>query len=77
MYVTGFRKIKETTLIRFFPLRVLFIYGISIIAIFLVFSLYGMINFSALDFSLIYKQVASMSIPAIIGASAADLIGGD
>lgn len=81
MYATGFRKVKETTLIRFFPVRVLFIYGISIIAIFIVLSLYGIINvelgFGALDFGLIYKQVASISIPAIIGASAADLIGGD
>ena len=81
MYATGFRKVKETTLIRFFPLRVLFIYGISILAIFIVLSLYGIINvelgFGALDFGLIYKQVASISIPAIIGASAADLIGGE
>jgi len=81
MYATGFRKVKETTFIRFFPVRVLFIYGISIIAIFIVLSLYGIINvelgFGALDLGLIYKQVASISIPAIIGASAADLIGGD
>lgn len=81
MYATGFRKVKETTLLKFFPLRVVAIYLISIASIFLVLSLYGLINFEfgigELEWGLIYKQVASISIPAIIGASAADLIGGE
>lgn len=81
MYATGFRKIKEKTLIKFFPLRVVSIYFISLISIFIALSLYGVIQLELglgmLDWLLIYKQVASISIPAIMGASAAELIGGE
>lgn len=79
MYATGFRKIKEKTLIKFFPLRVISIYLISLVSIFIALSLYGVIELGvgSLDWILVYKQVASISIPAIMGASAAELIGGE
>ncbi|MDD5650871.1 MAG: DUF2391 family protein [Candidatus Nanoarchaeia archaeon] len=79
MYATGFRKIKEKTLVKFFPLRVISIYLISLVSIFIALTLYGEIQlgFGMLDWLLIYKQVASISIPAIMGASAAELIGGE
>lgn len=81
MYATGFRQIKEKTLIKFFPLRVVSIYLISLVSIFIALSLYGVIQWELgianIDWILIYKEVASISIPAIMGASAAELIGGE
>ena len=75
VYATGFRNVKEKTLVRFFPLRVALIYSISLLSIFIVLSLYGIIGYKTIEPGLVFKQVASISIPAIIGASAADLIG--
>ncbi len=74
IYATGFRKVKEKTLTRFFPLRVIAIYLVSLLSIFVVLYMYGIIE-PPLDLGLLYKQIATISIPAIIGASAADLIG--
>ena len=75
IYLTGYRKIKESTLLKLFPIRVFVIYTISLVSIFIVLTLYGIIALDKIDVGLVYRQLGSISIPAIIGASAADLIG--
>ena len=49
-------------------------FGISIVSILSVLALFGILN-SHSTFQEIYKQVAVTSLPAIIGAATADIIG--
>lgn len=73
IYFTGYRKVIYRKLLFFLPVRLTVIYIVTIFTVFFVLYLF---NFTiGADFSLIYKQVAVVSLPAIIGASAADLIG--
>tara|TARA_Y100000310_G_C20314943_1_gene637975 strand:- start:23 stop:601 length:579 start_codon:yes stop_codon:yes gene_type:complete len=73
IYVAGFRKVKQIRLLSFIPARVTLIYVVSLIVIYFVFYIFGLTEHATtID---IYKQMAAVSIPAIIGASAADLIG--
>ncbi len=71
LYATGFRKVKQIRVLKFLPLRVVVIYFVSIITITLVLALFQ--QFHSLEE--LYRQVGVLSLPAIIGASAADLIG--
>lgn len=73
IYYTGFRKVKDVRLFVILPFRILLVYAVTIIAILIVLLIFGH-NY---DSSVIYRQVAVLSLPAIIGACAADLIGGD
>lgn len=73
IYAAGFRKVKQIRLLSFVPLRITLIYVVAIAVIYFVLFIYGITEHSPA--LLIYKQVAAVSIPAIIGASAADLIG--
>jgi len=73
IYAAGFRKVKQIKILSFVPMRITLIYVVSLSVVFFVLFLFGLTeNASAIE---IYKQVAAVSIPAIIGASAADLIG--
>src|SRR3989338_10233521 len=71
LYATGFRKVKQIRVLKFLPLRVTVIYMVSLITISLVLTLFNQYN----SIEELYRQVGVLSLPAIIGASAADLIG--
>ncbi|MEK6955553.1 MAG: DUF2391 family protein [Nanoarchaeota archaeon] len=72
LYYTGFRKIKDPKLLVILPLRLFLVYSITIIAIVIT-----MLVFDTIKQGHIYSQIAVLSLPAIIGACAADLIGGE
>ncbi|MBI2670697.1 hypothetical protein HYX18_01825 [Candidatus Woesearchaeota archaeon] len=74
LYATGYREIKDMKLLSILPIRLIVIFGISMVSILAVLSIYGIIN-SHSTFQEIYKQVAAISPLAIIGAATADLIG--
>jgi uncharacterized membrane protein len=74
IYATGYRKVKQLRLLSFIPTRTTLIYLVAISVIYFVLYIYGITAHSSWD--LIYRQVAAVAIPAMIGASAADLIGG-
>ncbi len=75
LYVTGFRKITDRKILIFLPVRLITLYIISIIMS--IFVLYVFIpNFGA-SFEEAYKQVASVSLIAVVGACTADIIGKD
>ena len=73
MYFAGFRVIDKKNL-RFIPFRVLIIYLTSIAVILFVLSIFGFIG-GETSFSEIFKSVSTISILAVLGASAADLLG--
>ena len=73
IYAAGFKKVKQIRLLSFIPARITLIYIVALSVTFFVLYIYGITAHSSAI--LIYKQVAAVSIPAIIGASAADLIG--
>ena len=74
LYVTGFRKVKTVKVFKFIPLRLTVIYFTAIGVILFVLFLFGIVGTEA-HFEEVFKQVAVISVPAIIGASAADLLG--
>ena len=74
LYVTGFRKVKTVKVFKFIPLRLTVIYFTAIGVILFVLYLFGILGAGA-HFEEVFKQVAVISVPAIIGASAADLLG--
>ncbi len=73
IYKTGFRDVREIKFMKFLPIRVTVIYvtciGVTLIVLFL-FNLVEIHNLG-----LLYKQIAVTSIPAILGAGTADMIG--
>ncbi|HLD05476.1 MAG TPA: DUF2391 family protein [Candidatus Nanoarchaeia archaeon] len=73
IYKTGFRDVREIKFMNFLPIRVTVIYvtciGVTLVVLFL-FNLVDIHNLG-----LLYKQVAVTSIPAILGAGTADMIG--
>jgi len=73
LYATGFRKVKQIKVLTFLPVRVFVIYTVSLVTIVLVLALFGQFS----TFEELYRQVGVLSLPAMIGASAADLIGRD
>jgi len=74
LYYTGFRKIKNVKILSFLPLRLLLVYLVTIFSILLVLLIIGSTGHGFLD---IYKSISVLMLPAIIGACAADLIGGE
>jgi uncharacterized membrane protein len=74
LYYTGYKQIKDKKLLFIMPVRLLVIFGISMVSILSVLSLFGLITTQS-TFQDIYKQVAVVSLPAIIGAITADLLG--
>lgn len=75
LYVTGFRKIKESKAMLFLPLRMAVLYTVSIIisiaVLYLLFPSFGQ------SFEEAYKQISAVSLTAVIGACTADLLGKD
>ncbi|HLF54841.1 MAG TPA: DUF2391 family protein [Candidatus Nanoarchaeia archaeon] len=73
MYVTGYRKIKDPKLMYFLPVRLTVLYIVSVITAMLTLWLFNpqFLN----EFWPTYKQVATLTLSAVIGACTADLIG--
>lgn len=73
LYVTGFRKIQDKKILLFMPIRLVILYlvslAMSIIVLWFFFPDFG------INFTESYAQVASVMLPALIGACTADLIG--
>ncbi len=74
LYFSGFRKTKKEH--HYVAWRVVTIYGVAHAIIICVLFLFGIINFD-MSFIEIYKNVAAVSIIAVMGAATADLIGGE
>ena len=72
LYYTGFRKVKQLKILAILPLRLTLIYLVMIASVAFTIYIFSLTNIELLD---LYKQVAVVSLPGIIGASAADLIG--
>ncbi len=74
IYFSGFRRVKEIRHTKFLPLRAIVIYITALVTIVFVLWIYGFVD-SLGTFQDIYKSVAAISILAMLGAGAADLIG--
>jgi len=74
LYLTGFRKVKRANVLNILPLRLLVVYSTAILWIIFVLFTFGFVDLTT-HFADLYKQAAVISIIAVIGASAADLIG--
>lgn len=74
LYFSGFRRVQRSGVL--IPLRVLIIYVTAHVVIAFVLFLFGMIDvgMSAVE---VYKNVASVSILAVMGAATADLLGAE
>jgi len=75
LYATGFRKIKDPKIMWFLPVRLFVLYITAIIVSILV--LYLFTPSFGMAFVESYKQVATVSLSAIIGACTADILGKD
>jgi uncharacterized membrane protein len=73
LYMAGYRKVRQVKLFNILPLRVTTMFIVSIIVILIISGLFGLIHGT----ELLYRQVAVIMLPAMIGACAADLIGND
>jgi uncharacterized membrane protein len=75
LYATGFRKVQDKKILYFMPIRLVILYlvslAMSIIVLWFYYPTFGV------HFSDSYTQVASVMLPALIGACTADLIGRD
>jgi len=74
LYATGYRKIRTKKILWFLPIRLIILYLIAILTALIVLLLFQpdfMQNFWDA-----YKQLAAVTLTAMIGACAADLIGG-
>ena len=74
LYLTGFRKVKRANIFNILPLRLLVVYSTAILWIVFVLFTFGFVDLTT-HFGELYKQIAVISIIAVIGASAADLVG--
>lgn len=74
IYYTGFRKVNDPRLFAILPLRLIIVYTVTIISTLIALFVFGGAHFET---EFLYRQVAVLSLPAIIGACAADLIGGE
>ena len=75
MYETGYREIREKSLLGILPKRATAIYLTSLIMIPIIFFLFNQLNLS--NMTELYKQIAVTSVLASVGAGTADLIGRD
>lgn len=73
IYIAGFRKIKQIKIFGLIPTRITVIFIVSLAVIFFVLFIFGLTEHVTNE--VLFKQVSAVSIPAIIGAAAADLIG--
>ena len=73
MYATGFRKIDDKRVLSFLPSRLLVLYAVALVV-----SAFVLFFFSpqfTLNLQIAYKQLATVTLIAIMGACTADLIG--
>lgn len=73
LYMTGFRKIKDMKVLSFLPIRLIVLYITSLIMSALVLLLF-LPDFGQV-FADSFKQLAAVTLTAIVGACTADLIG--
>jgi len=71
IYFSGYRRVKQVKFLRLMPLRIVLIYFTALLSVIVVLFLFNQITTT----DMLFKQVATISIPAVIGASVADLIG--
>jgi uncharacterized membrane protein len=74
LYFTGFRRVKEYH--AYLPARFFVIYATAMSVAAAVLFLFGIVNYP-IEGEVFYKEVASLSILAVMGAATADLIGGE
>jgi len=75
VYFSGFRKVEDSDIYKFVPVRVFIIYFTSIAVIILTLYLFNFVGTES-NITDIYKSVSTISILAVLGAATADLIGG-
>ncbi len=75
IYATGFRKVQDTKLLVYMPIRLLILYICALIMSILV--LYLFYPSFGHTFEESYKMVAGVMLAAVVGACTADLIGKD
>ncbi len=75
IYIAGFRKIKDPRIVWFLPIRLMVLYTVSLLIAIGTLWLFQP-HFMA-DYTEAYKQVATVTLTAVIGACTADLIGKD
>jgi len=73
IYATGFRKVQDTKLLVYMPIRLLILYLCSLVMSILV--LYLFYPDFGTSFQISYKMVAAVMLAAVVGACTADLIG--
>ena len=73
MYLTGFRRIKDPKIVSFLPIRLTVLYLVAVVTAILLLLLFNPEFLH--DFWTAYKQVATVTLSAVIGACTADLIG--
>jgi uncharacterized membrane protein len=73
IYATGFRKVQDTKLLVYMPVRLLILYICSLIMSILV--LYLFYPSFGQSFEASYKMVAGVMLAAVVGACTADLLG--
>ncbi len=73
MYMTGFRKIRDPKLMSFLPVRLTILYTVAVLTATLSLILFNPDFFHS--FWDTYKQIATVTLSATIGACTADLIG--
>ncbi|MFH1400111.1 MAG: DUF2391 family protein [Nanoarchaeota archaeon] len=76
LYFSGFRRIKEVRRFKYVPIRVFIIYITTFLVIVLVLALFNQISFS-MPFQELFRIIAPDMLLGILGASAADMIGGE
>ncbi|HIJ98262.1 TPA: DUF2391 family protein, partial [archaeon] len=70
-----YRKIKEKWIVQqLLPKRFVFLYALAIAVVFSVYVLFNIIQIGATPTEDIVKLVVVVSLPAVIGASTADII---
>ena len=73
IYATGFRKVKDTRLLMFMPIRLFVLYVcsliMSIVVLYIFYPQFGQ------GFEESYKMVAGVMLAAVVGACTADLLG--
>jgi uncharacterized membrane protein len=73
IYATGFRKVQDTKLLVYMPIRLFILYICSLIMSILV--LYLFYPEFGQSFEISYKMVAGVMLAAVVGACTADLLG--
>ena len=74
LYFAGFKKVRDEFFMKVLPIRAIVIYFSAIITTIAVLFLYGEVN-TATPLTIIFNDVAAISVLASLGAGTADLLG--